>query len=171
MGLRLFFLPNFPGAMFIQGGTFIPDSRVVSSLEYLPHSNFQKKNSFHSNYMRKYGNFLWSSQNMEHKIEALQSPFLVYRSRVLQADNGPFFACPKGGLCKNPCVVSGLQNNRTDYPVSHISNPIHSPIIFIFKSSSSYQRRWLARDWWKATTQRVGTVYHGRQGSVWGQTA
>ena len=28
MGLRLFFLSNFPGAMFIQGGTFIPDSRV-----------------------------------------------------------------------------------------------------------------------------------------------
>ena len=29
MGLRLFFLPNFPGARFIQGHTFIPDSRVV----------------------------------------------------------------------------------------------------------------------------------------------
>ena len=28
MGLHLFFLPNFPGATFIQGGTFIPDSRV-----------------------------------------------------------------------------------------------------------------------------------------------
>ena len=28
MGLRLFFLTNFPGAMFIQGATFIPDSRV-----------------------------------------------------------------------------------------------------------------------------------------------
>ena len=28
MGLRLFFLPNFPGAMFIQGATFISDSRV-----------------------------------------------------------------------------------------------------------------------------------------------
>ena len=28
MGLCLFFLPNFPGATFIQGGTFIPDSRV-----------------------------------------------------------------------------------------------------------------------------------------------
>ena len=28
MGLRLFFLPNFPGARFIQGATFIPDSRV-----------------------------------------------------------------------------------------------------------------------------------------------
>ena len=28
MGLRLFFLQNFPGAMFIQGATFIPDSRV-----------------------------------------------------------------------------------------------------------------------------------------------
>jgi hypothetical protein len=27
MGLRLFFLLNFPGATFIQGGTFIPDSR------------------------------------------------------------------------------------------------------------------------------------------------
>ena len=30
MGLCLFFLPNFPGATFIQGGTFIPDSRVIS---------------------------------------------------------------------------------------------------------------------------------------------
>ena len=28
MGLRLFFLPNFPGATLIQGGTFIPASRV-----------------------------------------------------------------------------------------------------------------------------------------------
>ena len=28
MGLRLFFFPNFAGAMFIQGATFIPDSRV-----------------------------------------------------------------------------------------------------------------------------------------------
>jgi hypothetical protein len=26
MGLHLFFLPNFLGATFIQGGTFIPDS-------------------------------------------------------------------------------------------------------------------------------------------------
>ena len=30
MGLCLLFLPNFPGAMFIQGATFIPDSRVGS---------------------------------------------------------------------------------------------------------------------------------------------
>jgi hypothetical protein len=29
MGLCLFFLPNFPGATFIQGDTFIPDSREV----------------------------------------------------------------------------------------------------------------------------------------------
>ena len=35
MGLRLFFLPNFPGATFIQGGTFIPDSRVGESEDYL----------------------------------------------------------------------------------------------------------------------------------------
>ena len=28
MGLRLFFLTNFPGALFIQGAKFIPDSRV-----------------------------------------------------------------------------------------------------------------------------------------------
>ena len=27
-GLRLFFLTNFPEATFIQGATFIPDSRV-----------------------------------------------------------------------------------------------------------------------------------------------
>ena len=34
MGLRLFFLPNFQGAMFIQGATFIPDSRVAIALLY-----------------------------------------------------------------------------------------------------------------------------------------
>ena len=28
MGLRLCFLPKFPGAKFIQGATFIPDTRV-----------------------------------------------------------------------------------------------------------------------------------------------
>ena len=32
MGLRLFFLPNFPGTMFIQGATFIPDSRVTHNM-------------------------------------------------------------------------------------------------------------------------------------------
>ena len=36
MGLHLFFLPNFPGAMFIQGATFIPDSRVTS-----PYGSYQ----------------------------------------------------------------------------------------------------------------------------------
>ena len=30
MGLQIFFLTNFPGAMFIQGATFIPESRVVN---------------------------------------------------------------------------------------------------------------------------------------------
>ena len=35
MGLRLFFLPNFPGATFIQGGTFIPDSRVNNQVGML----------------------------------------------------------------------------------------------------------------------------------------
>ena len=37
-GLCLLFLPNVPGAMFIQGGTFIPDSRVITST-VSPHSN------------------------------------------------------------------------------------------------------------------------------------
>ena len=42
-GLCLLFLPNVPGAMFIQWGTFIPDSRVplltfvdISTTTYLP---------------------------------------------------------------------------------------------------------------------------------------
>ena len=35
MGLRLFFLPNFLGATFIQGATFIPDSRVETELRAL----------------------------------------------------------------------------------------------------------------------------------------
>ena len=40
MGLRLFFLPNFPGATFIQGAKFIPDSRIN---KYLYHFTKQKK--------------------------------------------------------------------------------------------------------------------------------
>ena len=32
MGLSLFFLPNFPGAMFIQRATFIPDSYLLKSV-------------------------------------------------------------------------------------------------------------------------------------------
>ena len=35
MGLHLFFLPNFPGATFIQGVMFIPDSRVGDSVNTL----------------------------------------------------------------------------------------------------------------------------------------
>ena len=35
MELRLFFLPNFPGATFIQGATIIPDSRVTEELKPL----------------------------------------------------------------------------------------------------------------------------------------
>ena len=34
-GLCLLFLPNVPGAIFIQGGTFIPDSRVGDILWYV----------------------------------------------------------------------------------------------------------------------------------------
>ena len=33
-GLRLLFLTNFPGATFIQGATFIPDSRVPITATY-----------------------------------------------------------------------------------------------------------------------------------------
>ena len=40
MGLRLFFLPNFPGAMFIQGATFIPDSRVGIGMHLMPARSF-----------------------------------------------------------------------------------------------------------------------------------
>ena len=38
-GLCLLFLPNVPGAMFIQGGTFIPDSRVL--IRYILHTYSQ----------------------------------------------------------------------------------------------------------------------------------
>ena len=34
MGLRLFFLPDFSRATFIQGATFIPDSRVASNFAF-----------------------------------------------------------------------------------------------------------------------------------------
>ena len=45
MGLRLFFLSNFPGATFIQGAMFIPDSRVTG-----PHgtSNFDHQSLIYS---------------------------------------------------------------------------------------------------------------------------
>ena len=35
MGLRLFFLPNFPGATFIQGVRFILDSRVFGDILWI----------------------------------------------------------------------------------------------------------------------------------------
>ena len=38
MGLRLFFLPNYPRATFIQGATFIPDSIVA--LKFVKLHNF-----------------------------------------------------------------------------------------------------------------------------------
>ena len=49
MGLHLFFLTNFPGAMFIQGATFIPDSRVnvyghVAILKSISSDTVQQKN-------------------------------------------------------------------------------------------------------------------------------
>ena len=49
MGLRLFFLPHFPGARFIQGDTFIPDSRVnvyghVAILKSISSDTVQQKN-------------------------------------------------------------------------------------------------------------------------------
>ena len=41
-GLLLLFLPNFPGATFIQGATFIPDSRVLNT-DQIYWQNFTKK--------------------------------------------------------------------------------------------------------------------------------
>ena len=43
MGLRLFFLPQFPWATFIQGATFITDSRVIIRLVLLISLNFFKR--------------------------------------------------------------------------------------------------------------------------------
>ena len=42
MGLRLFFLPNFPGATFIQEAAFIPDSRVLIFKVKKPDKNIQE---------------------------------------------------------------------------------------------------------------------------------
>jgi hypothetical protein len=42
MGLRLFFLPNYPGATLIQGVTFIPDSRVHKQRNFV----FKAENFF-----------------------------------------------------------------------------------------------------------------------------
>ena len=44
MGLRLFFLPNLPGATFIQGGMFIPDSRVAKPAYLLQVMKKEKQN-------------------------------------------------------------------------------------------------------------------------------
>ena len=47
MGLRLFFLPNLSGATFIQGATFIPDSRVAQISHKLMQFSLHKwRNSF-----------------------------------------------------------------------------------------------------------------------------
>ena len=43
MGLRLFFLPNFLGATFIQGGMFIPDSRVAQKASHTRKPEGQEK--------------------------------------------------------------------------------------------------------------------------------
>ena len=45
MGLCLFFFLNFPGATFIQGGTFIPDFRVhvAERVEHDIENNIQCK--------------------------------------------------------------------------------------------------------------------------------
>ena len=54
MGLRLFFLLNFPGAMFIQGATFIPDSRVLTFFK--KGDIIQGETLFKGgHYLRKYG--------------------------------------------------------------------------------------------------------------------
>ena len=55
MGLRLFFLPNFPGATFIQGAAFIPDSRVNVQ------SNSSNKQYF------KIGNTGWEKNHKKNK--------------------------------------------------------------------------------------------------------
>ena len=43
MGLPLLFLTNFPWAMFIQGATFIPDSRVFEYSEHLMKNGLARK--------------------------------------------------------------------------------------------------------------------------------
>ena len=73
MGLRLLFLTNFPGATFIQGATFIPDSRVHNLMSKTRFSLFLK---FYYN-LNKYtaginiwcGSFL-TVNHKKHKIES-----------------------------------------------------------------------------------------------------
>ena len=51
MGLCLFFLPNFPGSIFIQGGIFIPDSRVIikNSRIFFPKNYLKSRGNMNSN--------------------------------------------------------------------------------------------------------------------------
>ena len=46
-GICLLFLPNVPGATFIQGGTFIPDSRVNIWKVFKNRSNDIRINEIH----------------------------------------------------------------------------------------------------------------------------
>ena len=68
MGLRLFFLPNFPGATFIQGGTFYPDSRVTTMTLRQP-------------------SLLSSIQRSKEEAAAVVCAVLFYRG------NGPMMKC------------------------------------------------------------------------------
>ena len=49
-GLCLLFLPNVPGAMFIQGGTFIPDSRVTDLTFQEPSGTMCTIDYWHGNF-------------------------------------------------------------------------------------------------------------------------
>ena len=60
MGLRLFFLTNFLGATFIQGGTFIPDSRVVKVFRRINCSLLQN----HSTNMTLFGKHYLQNSNV-----------------------------------------------------------------------------------------------------------
>ena len=67
MGLRLFFLPNFPGAMFIQGGMFIPDSRVVRLLKSFEFDACNLSPPFQYNVLQQSSNVL-TVENVSHPL-------------------------------------------------------------------------------------------------------
>ena len=107
-GLCLLFLPKVPGAMFIQGGTFIPDSRVL--LAYKLKSSGLLGHKQHPNLIY----WLHQISNLTMLAFAALSPYLyVFRSRKVQKCLGQViydtFCCcgkaAKSGFSRPQCVI------------------------------------------------------------------
>ena len=89
MGLRLFFLTNFPGAMFIQGATFIPDSRVIPFVLWQGKSNFWRNSSIKNFYQNNDNN--WALVCFEGNLFQVNRPC----KRRWSSTSVPIFGCKR----------------------------------------------------------------------------